>query len=573
MANEGLKSRVYELESQLHEIQNENREIQHDIDLAVEAMMDANASIRNTTSEIRSRLGRADGVLGHAHQQVIEAYKVQQDMDALYRRLKQMELANKRIRECNNKKYYDFEVYRVVRKIVQGVMDNLDFDFVDEAVIAKAVEHNQLENPDYWLTCVLIAVIAWLADERERATRALQRALKLDERKTASFLMVFYLRLHREETALKWFFVLTKKTLTGAEKPMVLLFFSMLSRTVEDNLSDAARDRVTKYMTSMIDAAIRNNGQEMSQIVQRICNAFIALADDDSFGYDAIRQYVPQCGNLVQAMSLARNNANVTDFITETVTVDESSRNEFLKSYIDDIVAAPCQAETEVYDEITRNEYIIQFQGDVEKAQEAFKEHKQYNEAEFDLIGEMMNWIYTQNGRKESNPQMRKNMMVATKSLQEQAGELYINHYRSLFSPMQHVVIDDFAADVDLRSPDRSGAQAEQFFLNKASQEKAAVKDLIPIVLMVVGVLGGVGLAVAVSPALAAIGVVAAAVGLGWMLLNRAQRKRIDLKYQQIIRSTRERLMQLQTEWRQMADDFHQEDLLSEKLMRRLSSL
>ena len=573
MANEGLKIEVGRLERELREIEHVNRQIEGDISLAVSAMTQADASITDTSSEIRSRLGNADGVLGHAHQQVIAAYGVQRDMDALYRRLKQMELANKRIRECNNKKYYDFEVYRTVRKIVQGIMDNLDFDFVDEEVIAKAVEHNQLENPDYWLTCVLLAVIAWLADERERATRALQRALQLDERKTASFLMVFYLRLHREETALKWFVVLTQRRLTGAEKPMVLLFFSMLSGTVEDNLSDASRDRIAKYMTSLIDEALQNNGQGLDQIVQRICNAFIAFADDDSFDYATIRQYVPQCGKLVQAMSLARNNANVTDFISETVSVDESSRNEFLKSYIDDIVAAPCQTEAEVYDEITRNEYIIQFQGDVDAAQKAFEEHKQYDVAEFDLIGEMMDWIYTQDGRRESNPQMRKNMMIATKSLHERAGELYIKHYRSLFPPMQHVVIGDFAADVDLRSPDKSGAQAEQFFLGKASQEKAAVKDLIPIILMVVGVIGGVGLAIAVSPALVVIGVVAAAAGLGWMLLNRAQRKRIDLKYQQLIRSTRERLVQLQAEWQQLESDFHQEDLLSDKLTQRLATL
>ncbi|MBT1174053.1 hypothetical protein JS530_00715 [Bifidobacterium sp. LC6] len=572
MANEGLKAEVARKQGVLNGVNHANDQLAQEISYVVGAMDAANRDLNNTSDNIRAHLGGASNTLGSAHQQIIAAYEVQQSMDALYMRLKQMELANKRIRECNNKKFYDFAVYRTVRKIVQGIMDNLDFSMISEQVIAKAVERKQLENPDYWLTSVLVAVVAWHADQRERAQRALDRAMKLDGRKTASFLMIFYLRLHREQTALKWFSYLASGKLKGAEKPMVLLFFSMLSKTIEDSMSDQSRQIITRYINTLIADGMRRGGQAQSATIGRIADAFAALADDASFPYEAIRGSVPSYAGLQRSLQLAANNANVIDFIAEIMNVEEAQRNEFLKQYIDFVVAAPCTVEQQVYDEIDRNEYIIKFQGDVQAAQQAYEAHKQHDVKDFDIITEMMDWIYTTSGRAESNPQMRKNMLVATKELQQQAGDLYIQRYRTLFTPVQHIVIDDFAIQGDLRNVEGNAAQAKQFYEGKAAVEKAQVKDIWSIVLMVAGVLGGVGLAF-VQPALAGLGALAAIGGGVWMLMNHFTRKRIDLKYAQIIRSTRDRLQALFADWQQLERDFHAKDLLAQTLVDRLAEL
>lgn len=573
MANEGLKSQVSNLRSELNEIEAENNRLRSEIGAAVGAMNQANKTLNDTSNEIQSQLGAADGTLNHAHQQVVSAYELQRDMDVLYGRLKQMELANKRIRECNNKCYYDFAVYRTVRKIVQGIMDNIDFSYVSDDVLAKAIEHKQLEDPDYWLTSVLMALVAWKADQRERAYRALNCALDLDERKTASFLMVFFLRIGREQTALNWFAKLSQGQVTGAEKPMMLLFFSMLSKTVEDNLSDKSRDTVTRYVNDMIDEEITSSAEGVENAEKGIRAAFESMCNNRTFDYGAIRQFVPAHDGLVEALALARNNANVIDFFNATMNVEDAQRNEFLKSYIDQIVAAPCESEAEVYDEIERNEYIIKFQGDTDAAAQAWQEHKEHDESEFDIIAEMMDWIYSPTGRAESNPQMRRNMLVATKRLQQEAGDQYIENYRSKFSANQHVKIDDFEADANLNAPEQTGAKAVAFYEGKASEEKAQIKDTLSIVLMVAGAVGATGLGVFVAPAAAVIGMLAAIGGGAWMLLNRASRKRIDLKYRQIIRSTQERLNSLQHDWQQLEGDFHEQDLLSQKLSDRLAEL
>lgn len=573
MANEGLKARVAELRSQLNDIQRENARLQGEINAVVDSINDADRSLNSTAHSIRSHLNGGANTLGQAHQNVIHAYEVQQSMDELYRRMKQMELANKRIRECNNKKFYDFAVYRTVRKIVQGIMDDLDFSMVSGEVIDKAVERKQLENPDYWLTCVLVALVAWRADQRERAQRALGRAMKLDDRKTASFLMVFHLRLHREEVALKWFRYLTRTPLKGSEKPMMLLFFSMLSRTIEDRLSDSTRQTVVTYINKLVSEGIARDGQIHAQTVERIADAYAALAGMTPFPYDAINAHVPSHDGLTRSLTLARNVANIIDFIAEILTVDEDARNEFLKQYIDQIVAAPCAVEQEVYDEIERNECIIRAQGDVAAAQQAYAASKQHDSDDFDIIAEMMDWIYTQSGRNEANPQMRRNMFIATAQLQQEAGDLYIRRYRSTFTPAQHIVIDDFSIDGDLRDVQTNTQAARQFYEQRAATDKAAVKDVWAILTMVLGVAGGAALAVFVQPALAAVGAVALVVGGVRMLMNRATRKRIDLKYAQRIQSAAERLQALAADWQRLEQDFHAADMLSQTLMDKLGAL
>lgn len=104
---------------------------------------------------IRNALDNCNGSMHSSHQRVVDAIALQGEIERLYVRFKNVELANKKIRAANNKKYYDFANYRTVRKIVQGIMDNLDVQMVSDQAITKSVEVQHLQSPDYWLTCVL----------------------------------------------------------------------------------------------------------------------------------------------------------------------------------------------------------------------------------------------------------------------------------------------------------------------------------------------------------------------------------------------------------------------------------
>lgn len=601
MANEGLKAELSRVEHVLNSVRRENQEIEGDIAAVESSMIQAEQDMSNTRAYIQSSLDNDNNRLLQAHRNVVNALEIQGQMEDLYQRFKYMEMANKQIRACNDKKYYDFKVYRQVRKIVQGVMDDMDFSMVSDEMIAKAVEKSQLQQPDYWLTSAMLAFVNWRSDNRADAERALVSAMTLDDRKTASFFMVFNLRLaslntnapgmraKREQAALKWFdyLALTGRqpgagsngdvepaiNLKGAEKPLVLLFFSMLSNTIRDKVSDTTRIKVTNYVNELIKEDLETEGSDRSLVARRIADEFSAFADDHTFGYESIRTHVMRddCAQLVNALALARNNANIISFVNDVTTVPTDERNQYLKDYIDRIVEQPCKTEIDVYDEIERNEFIIKCQGDKELALQQYAAKKQYEESNFHIVAEMMNWIYSPDASNMVNGQMRKNMFCATKQLQQEGYTEYRNRYRAMVSPLRTVTIDNNPVQVDLSKPEESKAMADDYFKRTCAEQQHKISDMYAYIAIVVGVVLAVAM-VFVYPPLIALGAVAALVGGFMLVLNHKQRNNIFKHYQLMNTQAAQEFDALAGEWNKFMAEFSEADRLSETVVSRIDA-
>ena len=149
MSNYDLKSKLNQLESQLRQAERVNAELRGELSTVERGVSRAHKELEDYNDRIRGTLDNCNGAMTSSHQRVIDAIEVQGEIERMYVRFKQMELANKKIRAANNKKYYDFANYRTVRKIVQGIMDNLDVNMVSDKTITKSVEVQHLQTPDY----------------------------------------------------------------------------------------------------------------------------------------------------------------------------------------------------------------------------------------------------------------------------------------------------------------------------------------------------------------------------------------------------------------------------------------
>ena len=572
MSNAGLHAEVSALRSELSRVESENAALRREIGIAVGGITAGEATLISARGEVNQTLSDSNNSLAASHERVIRAHEIQLEMDAVYQRMKNMEAANKAIRQCNNTRYYDFEGYRKVRKIVQGMMDNMDFSMISEEVIERVVEKEHLQNPDYWLTAALIAIAAWKDDQRERADRAIARAMELDAKRCASFMLIFNLRIHREDAAFKWFDVLTQMPLTGSDTDMILLFFSLLSHTIEDNVSDAAHARVSSFMSCMVRDAIASSETTRSDAVSSIVSTMRTFARDRSFSYPAISAHAQISGRLRDSLVLARNSANVINFVNSIMTVDETVHNEYLKTYIDQIVDDPSDEERAVYDEIALNELIIKCQGDKGAARDAWAREKAHDAAELDIVGEMIGWVYSSETRSEANPQMRRNMLVLTKDLQQAAGDEYVKFYQGLYGPKTVVTINDYTGEMDLSRPAETMPAIEAFHRGVAEERKAQVKDTKAYIALGVSVAAGIAL-LFLEPALALLALVGLVVGGVMLLQNRNARKRIDLECENSIKAAANACEALGAEWVALDAEWHREDLLSADLYDALASL
>lgn len=555
MSNAALR---YELDS----IRRENSEIAADIAQLSGNIVNAKTTLDNTHAQLTGTLTQSTRTLTQAHANVVNALEMQGEIDFVFKRMKQMELANKRIRECNNKRYYDFRNYRNVRKIVQGLMDNFDFELISESLIEKAVERNYLDSimdePDYWLSSAMLAMMAWLNDDKERAERALAKALDLDAHRTASFFLVMNLRLNREESALKWFETIVDSALHGEDSAMILLFFSMLSRTLEDSISDQVYAKVTQYIRRLITIS-EEDGMNKESAVNFIIQKLSGKADDFSFPYDLVAKHCTWASDVQQSLALARTNISIAQFLADAVNVDESVRNEFLKYYMDKVIGVPCATEEEVYDEINLNELIIKYEGDTARAHEEFDNYKVTQDSEFNILSEMVHWVYEAGESTEVNEQMRTNMLKLTKELQLEAFYGFRSQYQQKFSPVGTVVVDNVSMQGDVRAPDELYAQADAQYSAMAVAEKGTIKPWIAIVALVVGIgiiVGGIF----VHPALCAVGGIGIIYGAIQLFLNERKKKDIDASYGRRKEEMRQSLYALSDQWKKLEEEMNARD-------------
>ena len=476
MSNYALQSQLSELQSQLRKAERINAELWSELSTIERGVNRAHKDLEDYNGKIRGTLDSCNGTMRSSHQRVIDAIEVQGEIEKMYVRFKQVELANKKIRAANNKKYYDFANYRTVRKIVQGIMDNLDINIVSDKTITKSVEVQHLQTPDYWLTCVLISVMAWRNNDKELAERAIVRAINLDKKNSAIFYMLYNLRMGREDAALKWFYTYQECELKGSDQRTFLMLFSLVSKTLADNVDDSTKNEIFAFINKVIDSNMKAFGYSKTDIVAQIRQYINRMQPSDQLEYSYLRKFCTEFELMSANMMQAKNNINILEFILRTVNVPIEQKNTFLKGYIDELIATPNQSEKDVYDEIAYNELVIRYEGEIETAKEVFAAEQAKKADDLNLIAEMIDWIYERDSQ-DVNGQIRLNMFALTKALQEQAVDEHVEDYRSRRKANYWVTIGEYSTEVNFKREDEEYSKVSSYFTDMRDRAIASIKN------------------------------------------------------------------------------------------------
>lgn len=564
MSNYALQSELNALERELSQAQQINRELRGELSTITNGVSNANKELNDYNSKIRNTLDNCNGTMNSSHQRVVDAIALQGEIEVLYTRFKHVELANKKIRECNNKKYYDFANYRTVRKIVQGIMDNLDVQMVSDKTITKSVEVQHLQTPDYWLTCVLISVMAWRNNDKELADRAMARAINLDKKNSAIFYMLFNLRMGRDEAALKWFYTYQECELKGSDQRTFLMLFSLVSKTLSDTVDENTKNEVFSFIKKVIDANMKASGYDEDEIIARIKHYFNRMQPSDQLQYSMLRKCCGEFDQLTSTMMQAKNNINILEFILKTSNVPEEQKNTFLKGYIDELIASPNQAEKEVYDEIAYNELVIKLEGDVTAAKEQFDAEQTKKANDLNLIAEMIDWIYERESQ-EVNGQIKLSMFTLTKMLQEKAAESHVEDYRARRKNNYAATLGEYSTTINFKREDEEYDKIKKFYTEKKDAELATIKAWPAYI--------GFGVAVAaligcffVGFGLLVLTLGGAGYGAFKLLSNKSHVKQCEQKCEESIKATSETMSKLFAEFKQYNKELDEYDAYYEQI-------
>lgn len=565
MSNYALQNQLNQLERELRQVQQYNAELRGELSTVANGVSRAHRNLEDYNTKIRTTLDNCNGSMQSSHQRVVDAIALQGDIERLYVRFKNIELANKKIRGANNKKYYDFANYRTVRKIVQGIMDNLDVQMISDKTITKSIEIQHLQTPDYWLTCVLISIMAWRNDDKKLADRAIDRAIKLDKKNSAIFYMLFNLRNNREEAALKWFYTYQECDLKGSDQRTFLMLFSLVSKTLVDTVDEKTKNEIFTFIKKVIDANMRASGYSEDEIVDQICHYFNRMRPSDQLRYTMLRKCCNEFNQLSSVMMQAKSNINILEFILKTVNVPAEEKNTFLKGYIDEIIAIPNQTEKDTYDEIAYNEHIVRLEGDVEAAKECFAAEQAKKASDLNLIAEMIDWLYGCDTQ-DVNGQIRMSVFTLTKDLQEKAVEAHTEEYRSRRKVNYQVNIDEYSTVVNFKREDEEQEKINSFYNEKRDTAVSTIKNWPAYI--------GFGVGAAAIAGSFFVGfwlLILTFAGVGYgaftLLTNKSKRKQIEMSCDESKKATSAAMRQLFAEFKQYQKELDEYDAYHDRIL------
>lgn len=571
MSNYALQSQLNQLENELRQVQRYNSELRGELSTIANGVDRAHRDLEDYNDKIRNTLDNCNGTMHSSHQRVVDAIALQGEIERLYARFKNVELANKKIRDANNKKYYDFSNYRTVRKIVQGIMDNLDLQMVSDQTITKSIEVQHLQTPDYWLTCVLISIMAWRNDDKELADKAMERAINLDKKSSSIFYMLFNLRMEREEAALKWFYTYQECDLKGSDQRTFLMLFSLVSKALADNVDEKTRCEIENFIKKAVEANLRSSGYSEEAVINQIRSYFNRMQPTDQLQYAMLRKCCSEFDQLTSTMMMAKNNINILEFILRTVHVQTEERNTFLKGYIDEIISAPNQAEKDIYDEIAYNELVIRLEGEVDIAKEKFAAEQTKKANDLNLVAEMIDWIYEKDAQDVSS-QSRLNMFTLTKDLQEKAVESHTEDYRSRRSSNYHVSIGEYSTVADFQREEDERRKIDAFFTEKRDNALSTIKDWPAYIGFGVGAAAFIGCFFA-GFWLLILTLSGAGYGIITLMFNKAKRKQIEQSRVESIKATDETMQQLFSEFQSYQKELDEYDSYNTRIIDELHKI
>lgn len=571
MSNYALQAEVSRLRSELNQIESENNALRAEIGSAVSSVNQADRNLSEYNQHIRNTLDNANGSINNSINRALAAYELQGQIDQLYTRYKAVELANKRIRALNNKKYYDFNNYRTIRKIVQGMLDNLDVNMVSDAVIYKSVEKQHLLTPDYWLTSVLISIMAWRSDDKRLAERAIEVSYKLDKKNSSIFYMIFNMRMDRNAAAIKWFLEYQKCDLKGSDENTFLMLFSLISKTLTDSVDDETAAMVSDYIHNLVLEHAKREGYNEDDIVAQIRQKMTNMTRTGEYQLPMLAKYCSEYDSMRRMLDLAKNNYNILEFLLKIINVSVAERNTYLKEYINDLLAKPNEVEQDTYDQIDYNELVIRMSGDVDGAKARFQEQLDKREADFNIIQTIISWVYDM-GNEDISGQMRLNMFTLTKTLQTKAADTYFANYRSMYNNTRSITIQDYSTSADLTNEGQESNKIDSFYSDKQTRELSTVKDLPAYLAFGAGALCGVA-AIFLSLYLLIGTAIGGIAGAGILVSNVFKKKNIMLSIQSQKQSANDILHKLCEEYRLLQDMYKEYDDISRNISDELAKL
>lgn len=597
MSISSVESAISQVRSEISEIQSEINRLNNEITAIGISASAATTKLINTRNDVENCMVNSRDALTYANAAIDRTRIIQLDLRELYLIFKEMETANKNIYQLNNRLYFEFGTYSKVRKIVRGFMDNLNFDMVSNETIYKTLEKQHLQTPDYWLTCALLAVMFWKEDNKEKAEQAISEAIKLNDKMTYIFFMLFNIKIKRFKPALKWFECYKQCEKIGKDNDTFLMLLSAIDVRINN---EEALDESTAAFVNYVKEQVTKDKDMVNgdSLIDIITNYFSRLDVAEAMNYPNIRRYIPRAPYMAESLSKAKNNQAILEFIEDKNKVHRDEINRYADKYIDEMIDVPSEPEREIREQIEYNEMIIAAVDELKATDEKshlsvqefrdyamtkVKEKVEHDNSVMNTDLELVNWVFVKNNI-YVNSLTNWNMFALINDYVKAGYDAYTSSYRKMHQSSYDVVINDFSFTTRFKNIDTDINIKNRFMEQKLANRLKTVKNIGAILMFIFGglsVIGGILLAfVLQTPVSPFLGYVLLAVGLILILCGVVNLISNASKRKKIIKNTEDERIKLDgiikdlyDEMKQYNQEYDNADKISNTIVDKLSTI
>ncbi|MDE7253807.1 MAG: ATP synthase subunit I [Acetatifactor sp.] len=353
--------------------------------------------IDSLSKQTDSLKGEISGIRGSVTQVRDEIQVLRQDFERLMNEQKKnatLQRATTEIVRIRQEIEQNFGNYKVIRETMLGVLQATDLALVKKTTISTVSEQLMLSTPKYWLAPCLVAVSAWIGNDKDLAERAIAEAVKRDEERTALTMALICRRNNRVQTCYEWLSIYFRNQNAADFSEGSLVYVDAYVNGVfgpdEHHMCD---DYITQWLSELKGSdSLYDRNQE--ELWKKYCDKFTC---DLGTVYPDLKDTVSEYGNIqsyvgrIRAVEPLSNNFNSM--------AHAHINQEKLKTTIDKNLIALISRYNEDEEPMRREEEYLQaikeYDGDEAKAKAKIQALEQQRKKEaLDLVQQMSRVIF-----------------------------------------------------------------------------------------------------------------------------------------------------------------------------------
>ncbi len=273
--------------------------------------------------------------------------------------------------------------YEKIRRTSIGILQAADVGIVRRDTINFVSEEFMLTTPNYWLAPCLVALAAWINDDKQIAESAVKEAVRRNDEKACLFFALVCRRAGRKNACHMW----TQRyiTMQNPEKLDMKCMFVM-DAFANGLLGSDSEGVLFKQMQQWVDELSEKGNFKEKQIEswKKIINKQIPTADVD---FPSLESFCTNKSIMDEKLRYAYLHDSLYGYIDSVMSkkIDIQDIKEKLDDVLFVMVTEFDEDERKLRYEERLNEFIIQYMGDMDKAKNDAKIEQNEFEAERDF--------------------------------------------------------------------------------------------------------------------------------------------------------------------------------------------